>query len=180
MFSSLFIMSPDLDFQHLSPSLQMLCGLVYTVFGFCGWNVLYRVLCKCLKGLALMLTHRGPWLSFSDNNTVMHQCDLFGSGMNLKHNIKIKHPTGAFALFFCLHMIGDLLAGLCGYYHKVCQNIWTVPLTNGTRCTFYVKHWWFSLTVSFTLWGRVKLTFMSALIVDITQCKYTSKPGYLV
>lgn len=133
MFSSLFIMSPDLHFQHLSPSLQMLCGLLYTVFGFCGWNVLYRVLCKCLKGLALMLTHHGTWLSFCDNDRVMHQCDLFGSGTNLKHNIKIKHPTSAFFLFFCL------LAGLCSYYHKVCQNIWTVPLTNGTHCTFYVK-----------------------------------------
>lgn len=86
-----------------------------------------------------MLMHLGTWLSFSDNDTVMHQCDLFGSGMNLKHNIKIKHPVGAFFPFLCLHMIGDLLAGLCSYYHKVCQNIWTVPLTNGTHCTFYVK-----------------------------------------
>jgi len=53
----------------------------------------------------------------------MYECDLFGSGTNLKHNIKMKRPAGAFFLSLCLHMIGDLLAGLCSYYHKVCQNI---------------------------------------------------------
>lgn len=96
MFSSLFIMSPDLHFEHLSP------GLINTVFCCCGWNVVYGVLCRLnvLKALALMLTHRWHLTVISDNDTVMHHCDLFGSGTNLKHNIKIKRPTGAFFLFF--------------------------------------------------------------------------------
>lgn len=103
-------------------------------FGYCtsvgGLFCIFLYKCPCDN---VNLRYRGTWLSFYVNDTIMHPSDLLGSPANLKHNIKRNRPHG---LFYVLHMICDLLACFSCDYHKVCQNIWTVPLTNGTRCTF--------------------------------------------